>query len=483
MLKPTHHPRRRRIGLTIAAVAAMVAAGLQSSPAEAEPADAATTSAPVDRAPGSGAGGRIAADGVALADDPASLAAHAEVLTPSAIPPDGAYTPITPTRFYDSRTDGGGVKFGPKETRTIDIAGRFGLPAAGQIKAIAVNITVAEPTAVSFVTVYPTGLAAPPNVSSVNFQPGRVIPNLLIVNVGGDGRVNVVNDGGQSHVLLDVVGFFSTATGPSGSGLVMFADQTRTFDSRPGGVAPNGSFGLSQGDGSPYPADYTSVILNATNISPTPGFSTFYTGGAEPPNASNLNFPGVTSHSGPEGLVVSNSVFANLNASGTYTFIARAQSQVQLIVDQLGRFDSDGVFTVGAITYNASYFNAWPTGPERVWDSRFQPTGPLLGGSVFTLDFTNVVPAETAFTGVYALVLNLTIDSPTASTYLSAFPYDQGNANPDTSTLNFAAGQAVAHSTIVYVDSLQPLVSFFMPFGQANFIVDLQGWFEYDDSY
>jgi len=68
-------------------------------------------------------------------------------------------------------------------------------------------VTATEPTAVSFLTVYPNG-APRPLASSLNVVPNQTVPNLVIAKVGADGRVNVYNHAGSGHVIFDVVGWF-----------------------------------------------------------------------------------------------------------------------------------------------------------------------------------------------------------------------------------------------------------------------------------
>ena len=59
--------------------------------------------------------------------------------------------------------------------------------------AVALNVTVTEPTAGSFLTVWPTGEARP-LASSVNMAPGQTVPNLVLAQVGADGKVSIFNN-------------------------------------------------------------------------------------------------------------------------------------------------------------------------------------------------------------------------------------------------------------------------------------------------
>jgi hypothetical protein len=425
-----------------------------------------------------------------IAGGPPDGLARAEVLRPAATWPDGSYHSMTPARFYDSRREGAQTKLGPNETRIVQIAGRNGVPGAAQVKAVAMNVTVDAPTAASFVTVSPTGVGVP-NVSSVNFQPGRTVPNLIIVDLGLDGNVQIFNGGGQSHVILDVVGYFSTSSGAGGGGLYMLDTPNRVLDTRVdapvGGFNTRTTFGLAGSGGVAYDTEFRTVITNATVQSQGTGFVSFYPEGLVPPDISNLNFPGVIAGSDPAGLFVSNTVFAPLNAGGTYvgyTDSRPGSPKVQMLIDELGAFDDDGLLDAGDGSFlELSMLETPASGPYRVWDSRggygsCTTKCPLPGGTPFTLDFSAVIP-DPSVTGlaVDALALNVTIDSPTQSTFLTVYPNDI--PTPNVSTLNFLAGQTTAHATIVRIDPANPVVTFFMPAGTANLIVDFLGQFEY----
>jgi hypothetical protein len=71
------------------------------------------------------------------------------------------------------------------------------------------NVTVTQPTAQSYLTVFPSGTTRP-LASNLNFLAGQTVPNLVIAKVGADGKVAVYNDAGSAHVVLDVVGWYST---------------------------------------------------------------------------------------------------------------------------------------------------------------------------------------------------------------------------------------------------------------------------------
>ena len=76
------------------------------------------------------------------------------------------------------------------------------------VTSVALNVTVTEPTAWSYLTVYPTGTARP-TASNLNFSPGQTIAVQVLVQVGADGKVSIYNALGATHVVVDITGWYS----------------------------------------------------------------------------------------------------------------------------------------------------------------------------------------------------------------------------------------------------------------------------------
>jgi len=112
-----------------------------------------------------------------------------------------------------------------------------------------------------------------------------------------------------------------------------------------------------------------------------------------------------------------------------------------------------------------------PVTPTRLLDGRDSPQINLGPGATTDLKVTGVagVPA----TGVAAVVLNLTVDQPTANSYFKLYPTGGSTA---TSSLNFQPGQARAADTTVKVGA-GGKVTILNNLGQAFPIVDLQGYY------
>src|SRR6185436_4557115 len=97
------------------------------------------------------------------------------------------------------------------------------------------NVTATNPSANSYLTVWPTG-AAQPLASNLNFGGGQTVPNMVIVPIGADGQISIYNNTGGVDVIVDVLGWFPT--GNSYTGLT----PARLMDTRPAVPTIDGLF-------------------------------------------------------------------------------------------------------------------------------------------------------------------------------------------------------------------------------------------------
>ena len=142
--------------------------------------------------------------------------------------------PLTPARLLDTRDGTGGVlgALGPGQSVNLKVTGVGEVPT--NAKAVALNVTVTEPTDGSFLTVWPAGDARP-NASSVNMVPGQTVPNMVLARVGTDGKISIYNNTGSTHVVVDVIGAFAD----NATGRFVAIQPGRVLDTRDGtGVAP-----------------------------------------------------------------------------------------------------------------------------------------------------------------------------------------------------------------------------------------------------
>jgi hypothetical protein len=115
------------------------------------------------------------------------------------------FTPITPNRIVDSRTKlGMPGALGANRTATVTTPATIADP---DTRALALNVTAVEPTAKTFLAVWPNGIARP-TVSNLNPAAKQTVPNAVITELGANRDFNVYNSVGTTHVVVDVVGTF-----------------------------------------------------------------------------------------------------------------------------------------------------------------------------------------------------------------------------------------------------------------------------------
>jgi hypothetical protein len=247
----------------------------------------------------------------------------------TASPPTGGgrFTAVTPGRVLDTRL-GAGIPVGPSQTINVPVTGQFGVPSTG-VTGVAVNVTVDQPTSSGFLTVWPTG-EQQPLASSHNFTAGLTIANLVLAKVGAGGQISIFNNAGQTHVVVDVIGYFSGA-----GGVFIPVSPNRLVDSRFGiGRGVTGPLGQQQGIDvdiagvGPVPANATAAIVNVTSVGSTlPSFITVWPTGQQRPTASTMNpRPGVP---------VPNLAYLKLGSGGQLS-VFNNTGQTDFLVDVFG---------------------------------------------------------------------------------------------------------------------------------------------------
>ncbi len=379
------------------------------------------------------------------------------------LPGNGLYVPLTPARILDTRSAVGGhaAPFGQAETFALTVAGTGGVPATN-VSAVALNVTVTEPTLPGHLTVWPSDRQKA-ETSNLNFAAGQTVPNMVIAKLSSSGRMSIFNSAGFTHVIVDVVGYFSDAifspVGASYQGLA----PSRLLDTRAGLGAPAGALGQQStmslgvvGVGGVPATNVTAVALNVTVDVPTaPSHLTVWPAGEGLPLASNLNYRA--------GQTVPNMVLAKVGAGGHINIYNNAGS-VHVIVDVVGYF-----------TTQHALGQQVPLPPRRLLDTRIglgAPTAPL--GAARTLDLQVTGITDVPATGISAVALNVTVDRPTAPSYLTVFP--SGSPVPLASNLNYVAGQTVPNMVIATVGA-GGRITIYNNAGTTDVIVDLVGYY------
>ncbi|HSB87598.1 MAG TPA: M4 family metallopeptidase, partial [Ilumatobacteraceae bacterium] len=159
-------------------------------------------------------GNFFAADGWFI-DDVSIYTCALPAPPPPPPPPPPPLVSLVPGRLLDSRpgqntVDGAFNNIGMRPAGTITavtVTTRGGVSA--DATAVVLNVTVTEPQAAGFLTVYPCSPPAntPPNASNLNYTAGTTVANAVISKVGADGQVCIFNQS-PTHLLIDVNGYF-----------------------------------------------------------------------------------------------------------------------------------------------------------------------------------------------------------------------------------------------------------------------------------
>ena len=117
---------------------------------------------------------------------------------------------VRPCRAVDTRLPAGpmgGPALGAGQTRTFPLAGACNTSPTA--KALAINVTSVQPASAGHLRVFPAGQPLP-TASTLNFGAGQARANNAIVATGQAGSVSVYGGQatGNTHVLIDVTGYF-----------------------------------------------------------------------------------------------------------------------------------------------------------------------------------------------------------------------------------------------------------------------------------
>lgn len=211
-----------------------------------------------------------------------------------------AFTPVTPVRVLDTRNAGQSAwHLTPGKTESWTVGGASGIPA--NATAIVMNITVVNVTRSTFLTLYPAG-SAYSGTSNINPPAGKDTTNVVVVQLGTAGAINIFNDLGSADIILDYFGYYAASpvggpTGPTGATGVQGATGAT-------GATGSGATGATGATGSTGPSGGATGATGATGP----------TGVIGPTGAA-----GTTGGSGPTGPTGAAGVFPVTGTTGTAT--------------------------------------------------------------------------------------------------------------------------------------------------------------------
>lgn len=395
---------------------------------------------------------------VTITDGPQTVSTNPQWYTVG----DG-YHAVTPTRLLDTRNGTGGTT-GPiaKNGKVV-----LTLPSSitdsghGTLRAVTLNLTVTQPTALGLVTAYSTGLSQNPTTSNLNYSKGQTIANLVTVPVVSNQIVLAVTSGGTEQLIADLEGYYTSGDDATNAGFGS-VKPARIMDTRHniGGVGGRVAGGktIKLKLPSSVPTGAAAVVLNVTAVAPaTAGFVSAFPDGSTP-NTSNVNYPA--------GANLPNLVIVSVPADRTIDFKNGGSGAVDIVADL------DGYFSTSATAKFVPFF------PTRLFDTR-KDGGPLGPYSYewYAMAYALQVPTPALTAALY----NVTVTQPTAPGFVSVVP-DPISTLPSVSNLNFGKGQTIANSVLApMTDGLQDYANG-SPTGSIQLISDLFGYFAQPDS-
>jgi alpha-tubulin suppressor-like RCC1 family protein len=252
---------------------------------------------------------------------------------------------------------------------------------------------------------------------------------------------------------------------PTAAGAFVSLDPSRILDTRTGNgaggpVAAHGVVTLQVGGRGGVPrTGVSAVVLNVTVTGPTQyGDISTWAAGAPRPTVSSLNFV--------RGQTIANLVVVPIGAGGAVQLANNSAGSVQLVADVSGYY-------IGGSPAAAGTFTALT--PVRLLDSRSGngAAGPIRPQSEIALQVggRGGVPRS----GVSAVVMNVTVTSPTQSGIITAWA--DGTQRPAVSNLNFVRNQTIPNLVVVPVGANGVVRLANGSAGSVQLIGDVSGYF------
>lgn len=108
------------------------------------------------------------------------------------------------TRRSDTSCPAGIVSAG--EEIVVGVAGQGGIPAVG-VSAVTVNLLSVGATQAGLLKIWPDGTPRP-TATALFYKAGQTIANMLTVKVGSNGKVRVSSGNGETHVVIELAGYY-----------------------------------------------------------------------------------------------------------------------------------------------------------------------------------------------------------------------------------------------------------------------------------
>jgi hypothetical protein len=389
--------------------------------------------------------------------------------------PVSDYEAIPAVRLRDTRAgysnDVGEVgvsALGAKTTTFVPILGRGLIPANAD--SVAVNATVTNPLSAGYLTLFSCDKPRP-TTSNVNFVAGQTVSNVVIAEPDRWGNVCIYSSA-TTDIVIDAIGFNRATSDYS-------ANLRRVFDTRPGFPTVDGRFAGKRLDGTPgpIPPDESvagfelpgagagqTVLFNVTVVNPqAAGWVRVFPCLGVEPATSNVNFAA--------GQTAANMVLVSFPASTNpriqpppSTFCIRSSASTDLVVDVIGQYDAhSSVHTITAARLRET------RATEKTFDSQEVGPGPLAARTTDEVAITNRAGIPT---DARIAALTVTVSNPTSTGWIAVYPC--GTPRPNTSNINFAAGQTTANTVLASIGSNGKVCVYTS--AKTDVIVDAYAW-------
>lgn len=263
------------------------------------------------------------------------------------------------------------------------------------------------------------------------------------------GQVDLPADlpsGDHTLVLVTATRSISLGVRVVGSGGLVPIAPRRLLDTRTSQPMAAGATVVVEVAGAAVPASATAVTVNVTvTRAQSAGHITVWPCGADRPDTSTLNFAA--------GADVANAATVGLGDNATVCVSSSAPTDV--LVDVTGYVSPTAGDRFSALT------------ARRLLDTRSVGQSRRTAGSVTRLTVAS------APVGATAVALNVTAVQPNAAGFLTVWSCD--GSRPNTSSLNFAAGDTVAGSVVAAMNSQRQLCVYTS--AGSDVLVDVAGWF------
>lgn len=382
------------------------------------------------------------------------VAALAGLVAPTASPPaahadaasrGGDFVPFSvPKPIFDTRT---GAKLKAGATMSFAAVGVGGVPATG-VSAVLVRITTVTPTAATWLAAYPSGTTRP-SVSMLNVGAAETLSNTAVVRPGTNGQITLYNAYGETHVMVDAQGYFTSSTGGANGGFVPLT-QRRALDTTKTTIIPAGgtrTVDLAATGG--VPANASSAFVELT-VPPTtaPGYFIAAPTGVTAANVGVIHYE--------NGIYAASGAVLPLTTDGRVTFTNKGGAAAHLVIDVMGYFSKTATAGAGLRPLTARLYSG-TLGAQATVDVQ-------VGGA-------NGLPTR----GIAGAALSMEAGGGTAAGALRAWP--AGEAEPAVAHTEYAP--ATHHRASVVVKPGADGKVRIKNYGTAStsVYIDMEGWF------